>query len=162
MENQQQSNSTPSQSQTGFLKQMEEFFYTYIHQKAPFHIPANAKEWIVKYGPWVMLAVMVLTIPLILVALGLSAFVAPLAMMYGRTKAGVGFIIGQVISLATLVMEAFALPGLFARSLKSWYLVYYACLISAIGGIIMGNIFGTIIGTVISLYFLFEIKEYYK
>lgn len=145
-----------------FLKQMEDFFYTYLHKKAPFHIPPNGREAIVKIGPWIALVLMILALPAILVALGLSAIFAPAAYMYGGYHTGAGFMLQGLLSLMALVMQAIALPGLFKRALKSWYLLYYAALISAVAQLLGGQVIGMLVGLIISLYILFEIKEYYK
>ncbi|MBI5530254.1 MAG: chromate transporter [Candidatus Doudnabacteria bacterium] len=141
---------------------MENFFKTYLFDKAPFHLPPNVREMIVKFGPWITLVIMVLALPIILVAFGLSTFLAPFAMMSGAYHVGFfGFVIAAV-NIASLVLEASALPGLFARQKRGWQLVYYASLLSAVAQILSGQIFGAIIGLIISMYFLFQIKEYYK
>lgn len=152
--------SSPNNQTKGFLNQTEEFFNTYLHKKAPFHLPPHVKEWIVKFGPWITLILMLIALPVILVALGVSAVVAPAAMMYGGSRGG--FMVSGVFSLVAFALEAAALPGLFKRSIGGWRLVYYSCLVSAIGELLSFNIIGMIIGLVISMYFLFEIKEYYK
>lgn len=61
----------------GFLSKLEDFFNTYLHKKAPFHLPPAAREWIVKYGPWIVLVLMVLALPVILAAFSLSAVLQP-------------------------------------------------------------------------------------
>lgn len=145
-----------------FLRQIEDFFDTYLHKKAPFHLPPSAKEAIVKVGPWIAVILIVLTLPVIFAAIGLGAVVTPFAMIYGGLNFGISMMLRIALSIITLVMQIIALPGLFHRSLKAWYLVYYASLISAVGGLISYNIIGTIISLVISMYILFEIREYYK
>lgn len=158
MDTQQQNMGTPQTH--GFLKQIEEFFNTYLHKKAPFHLPPNVKEWIVKFGPWITLILMLLALPVILAAVGLSTLFAPAAVMYGAYRGT--FLLGGLISLVAFVMEAAALPGLFKRSQKGWHLVYYAVLVSAVGQLVGGQIVSMIVNVIISMYFLFEIKEYYK
>lgn len=155
---------TPPQtpSSAGALKDLENFFNTYLHQKAPFHFPPNAKEFIVKVGPWITLVLMLLALPMILLALGLTAVVSPYAMMYGGMHFGVGWVLGGILALATLVMQAMALPGLFKRSIKGWQLMYYAVLVGAVGQLLSLQIVSLIINVVISMYILFEIKDYYK
>jgi hypothetical protein len=103
---------------------------------------------------------MLIALPVILAAVGLSTLFAPVAVMYGAYR--VTFLLGGLISLVAFVMEAAALPGLFKRSQKGWYLVYYAVLVGAVGQLLEWQIISLIINVVISMYFLFEIKEYYK
>lgn len=164
MDNQQPNPSSvnPQGNQTakGFLQQLEEFFDTYLHKKAPFHLPPAAREWIVKYGPWITLVLMILAIPVVLAALGLTAFFSPVFMMYGGYH--LLFLVSGLIALLALILQAMALPGLFARKLSGWHLVYYSVLVSAVGQILGGNIITMIVNVIISMYFLFEIREYYK
>jgi hypothetical protein len=144
----------------GFLKQLEDFFNTYLHQKAPFHLPKEAKEWIVKFGPWITLVLMIIAVPVILAALGLNAVFGSAIMMYSAYH--VSYLISGLIALLALILQGLALPGLFARKLSGWHLVYYSVLISAIGQLFSGQIVTMIVNVIISMYFLFEIKEYYK
>jgi len=160
MDTQQQNMGTPQIH--GFFKQLEDFFDTYLHKKAPFHLPPKAKEWIVKYGPWIVLILIILTVPVILAVFSLSAILVPFAATYAPARFSALSLIGGLFSLITLVMEAAALPGLFKRTKKGWHLVYYAVLVGAVGQLLEGNIISLIINVVISMYFLFEKKEYYK
>lgn len=161
METQQQPSQTPKPSAQNFLKQIEEFLNTYLHVKAPFHLPPNAKEFIVQYGPWITVVMLALSLPLLLGILGVSLLVSPIAVMVSPYH-NATYLAHWVLTLATFALELAALPGLFKRSLKSWYLVYYAGLVSALSSLISFDIFGLIIGTAITMFILFEIKEYYK
>lgn len=161
----QQNQNTVNNQPSGFLKQMEEFFNTYLHKKAPFHLPPSVKEWIVKFGPWITLVLMVFALPLVLAAVGLTAFFTPFipfAMMYGGTAFfGMYWLFG-LIALLGLILQAAALPGLFGRRLAGWRLLYYSVLVGAVGQLLLGHIINLIFNVVISMYLLFEIKEYYK
>ncbi len=144
-----------------FLTQMEHFFKTYLHDKAPFHLPPNVREFLVKFGPWVNLVIILLTLPIILLAFGLSTLIAPFAFM-AAVGTGKFFALHIIMSAVSLVLEICALPGLFARKTQGWRLTYYASLVSALGQVLRGDIIGAVIGLAISLYVLFEIKDYYK
>jgi hypothetical protein len=165
METQQQNtnmNTGSGQGQSaGFLKDLENFFHG-LYTKVPFHLPATVKELIVKVGPWITLIIIILAIPVILAAIGLTAFFTPFAMMYGGVHAGFQFLVGGLIGLLSLVLEGMALPGLFSRSLKGWQLLYYATLVNALGQLIRFDVIGLVIGLALSLYVLFEVKSYYK
>jgi hypothetical protein len=159
MDNPHQNNNSQNQA---FLKQLEGFFDTYLHKKVPLHLPPAVKEFIVKYGPWIMLVLMILAIPALLAAIGLSAAVAPFAMMYGGYHLGAAFILSALIGLLALIMQAVALPGLFARTLKGWHMLYYATLVHALSQLVVGDVIGLIIGLALSMYVLFQVKELYK
>ena len=144
----------------GFLKQLENFFNTYLHQKAPFHLPPQSKQWIVNYGPWITLVLMLLALPVILAAFSIATFFSPYVMVYGGYH--FFYLIGGLIALLALILQGIALPGLFAKKLSGWQMLYYAALVSAVGQLISGNIIAMIVNVIISMYFLFEIREYYK
>jgi hypothetical protein len=146
----------------GFLSKLEDFFNTYLHKKAPFHLPPAAREWIVKYGPWIVLVLMILALPVILAAFSLSAILGPFAAGYAPTRFYTVSIISEIINLLALIIEIIALPGLFKRTLKGWHLLYWAVLVSAVAQLLDGQIFSLIFNVVISMYFLFEVREYYK
>jgi len=74
------------------------FLDFYFVKKAPVQLPDNAKEAIVKYGPWIAIVLLVLAVPPLLFVLGLGALVMPF--FYGR-------IVGLVSALlAGLILSA--------------------------------------------------------
>jgi len=141
----------------GFMETLEYYLVT----KAPFQIPANIKEIIVKIAPWGNVIYLLTIIPLILLVLGLSSTLS----RYGGYGYAYGYNIWSIyniISLATFVLIVLALPGLFKRKISGWNFTLYEVILVAVGGIISGNIFGAIIGAVIGLYFLFQVRSYYN
>ena len=143
------------------LGQLEETLEVYLVDKAPFQLPENIKELIVKFAPWISLILLVITLPAILLAFGLGALVAPFAFL-GGVQAGVSFGFGMVFGAVVLVLEALAIPGLFGRKRSAWNLMFYASLLGAVQNVLSFNLGGLVIGTLISLYFLFQVKSYYK
>ncbi len=132
------------------------FLDYYLVKKAPFQIPDNAKEWLVQYGPWITIVVIVLTLPAILALLGLGAVLLPFA-GYG---AGFGLLaIGLIAEIALTVM---ALPGLFARKMSGWTLLFYGRLISLVARLLAGAIVSALVVGLISLYVLFQVRPLYK
>ncbi len=155
-------NTAPSgQSSSGFLKQIEDEIGK-VYSKISVHLPAGLKEFIVHYGPWITLILMVIAIPAILLALGISAVAIPAISMYAGAQTGGMYFVGGLITLFALVLEAMALPGLFKRQLSGWRLLLYSILVSAVGNLLSMNLGGLIIGTALSLYVLYEVKSYYK
>ena len=65
--------STTSSDVQGLIGTLDD----YLVKRAPFQIPDGGKELIVKFGPWISLVLLVLTLPLLLVALGLGAIFSP-------------------------------------------------------------------------------------
>jgi len=150
----------PSTDWKGMLSQLESQLELYLVDKAP-AIPKEWKELMVKIAPWLTLVMAILALPAILAVLGLGAFVLPFSYM-GGFRAGAGFTISWIFSLAVLALDIMAIPGLFKRSRQAWYLLYYAALLGAVQSLISFNLGGLIIGTLLSLYLLFQVKEYYK
>jgi hypothetical protein len=132
------------------------FLDFYLVKKAPFQIPDNAKEWLVQYGPWITIVIIVLTLPAVLALLGLGAVLLPFA-GYG---AGFGLLaIGLIVEIAMTLM---ALPGLFARKMSGWTLLFYSRLVSIAARVLAGAIVSAVVGGLISLYILFQVRSLYK
>lgn len=129
-------------------------------KKAP-ALPDTWKDTIVRLAPWITLIVMILALPAILALLGLGTVLAPMSYM-GGLRTGINYTVSLLITVASIVLEAMAIPGLFNRSRKAWYLVYYSTLLGALSSLIEFNLTGLIIGTLLSLYILFQVKSYYK
>lgn len=147
------------------LGQLEDALELYLVEKAPFSLPGNTKELIVKLAPWLVLIFLILSVPAILLAFGLGALVAPFTVFLGPGYAvsyGVNYMISMVALAVAVVLEALAVPGLFKRAKKAWTLLFYASLVYLASSVIGGNLIGGIVGGVIGLYFLFQVKEYYK
>ncbi len=154
--------SSPQSDMKGILGQLEAILDEYMVKKAPFALPAEVKEFIVKVSPYLIIIFALLALPVIFVAMGFTAIIAPFAMMGGYGW-GFGAIVSLVVAVVTLVMEIMAVPGLFKRTKGSWQLVFYASIVSLIGGIIsVSGIVSAIIGAIIGWYILFQVKELYK
>lgn len=130
----------------------------YLVKKAPFALPDGVKEFIVRFGPWISLVLLVLSLPVLLVALGISTVLMPFAGVAYATGFGIVFWF-TIVQVALLVL---ALPGLFARKMAGWTFLFYEQLVSFVGSLLLGSIVGAIVGVVIGLYFLFQVREKYS
>lgn len=149
----------------GIIDSLEAILDEYLVKKAPFTLPVDAKEFIVKVAPYLVIIFAVIAIPGIFLALGISAIALPFAAVGYAFGHGFGFIaiISLIISIAALVLELVAVPGLFKRTKSAWQLVFYASIVSFIGSIIsIHGIVGAIIGVIIGWYILFQVKDLYK
>jgi len=129
------------------------FLDYYLVTKAPFQIPDNIKEMIVKFGPWIALVLMVLSIPFILLGLGVGA---------AGVVVGSMLLPAMIVSCIAFVMKAIALPGLFARKMSGWTMLFYSQLVSMVSSLLMMSLFGLIIGGLISLYVMFQVRSKYN
>jgi hypothetical protein len=143
----------------GVIKQLEVKLEDIFLKKLP-GLPANIKELLVKYGPWLTLVGLVFSLPTLLAALGLSAAV------FGTGYLGYGYHIGYSltwwISIASMVLVAVALPGLFKRKMSAWRLMFYSGIVMAVYNLVTFSLGGLVIGTGVCMYILFQIKSYYK
>lgn len=141
------------------LKSLDQTFDLYLIKKAP-TIPPNIRELLVTIAPWFTLIGIVLSIPGILILLGLGTLFAPFAVLGGVT--GAATLVSFLLFLPALVLQALAIPGLFNKSKQGWNFLFYATLLNVVQNILTVNLAGLIIGGLLSLYILYQIKTYYK
>jgi len=150
----------------GALNNLEQILEEYLVKKAPFQLPKNVKEIIVKFAPYLAILGVVMGIPGVLALLGAGTILAPLGfvggMMTGRPFLGMGYLVSIIFLGAMVVLEALAIPGLFSKSKKAWTFIYWSALVGVVQNIVSFNMGGLVIGGLISMYFLFQVKEYYK
>ena len=142
---------------------LEDTLDLYFGQKAP-AMPANVKELLVRFAPWVTLVLLIITLPAVLIALGLGALAAPLAFLIGPgygVSYGITYTVGMVILGVSVVLEALSIPGLFKRSRQGWRYAYYATIVSIVGNLIGFNVLSALVGAVVGFYILFQIRSYY-
>ena len=132
------------------------FLDFYLVQKAPFQLPDNAKEWIVKYGPWIAIVLLILALPPLLFELGLST------VLVGDVAYAAGFTYVTVVVILEVGLLIAALPGLFARKMSGWTLVFWSQVVSCVFSILHGALIGAILGGLIAFYILFQVRPLYK
>jgi hypothetical protein len=85
-----------------------------------------------------MLVLLVISLPAVLVALGIGTFLLPCwAIGYGT-----GFGLWTLFLIAAVGLRAVSLPGLFARKMSGWQLAFYAQIVDFAGGPLTGRIIG--------------------
>jgi hypothetical protein len=139
-------------------KDLMGFLEYYLVTKAPFQLPDNVKEWIVQYGPWISIVLMVLLLPVVLLALGIGAVLIP----FGGVGYATGFTYVALGTIIQLGLTIAALPGLFARKISGWTLLFYARIVGFVVGLLSGAVVGALVRVVISLYILFQVRPLYK
>ena len=133
------------------------FLDYYLVKKAPFQLPGEVKEFLVKFGPWIALVMLLLALPGLLLMLGLGTAFMP----FGGAVYSVGFTFASVFLLGQLVLLGLALPGLFKRKMSAWRLIFYSQLVGIVFSVLMGSIVGALIGGLLGLYILFQIRPLY-
>ena len=133
------------------------FLDFYLVKKAPFQIPAGGREWIVKFGPWIAIVMLVLTLPAVLFVLGVGTIFMP----FGGLGYATGFGFSAILLIVQIGLLVAALPGLFARKMAGWRLIFYSQLVSIAGSIVTGAVLAALVGGLIGLYILFQIRTLY-
>jgi hypothetical protein len=151
----------------GAPKDLIGFLDYYLVSKAPFQIPQTGREWLVQFGPWIVVVLLVLSLPAVLLLLGIGSTWGPLNSRWGYSQAyGWSYANAYWLWLTGLVVPfallALAVPGLFARKMSGWRLAFYAEVISLIAGVLMLNVVGALLGALIWFYVLFQIRPLYK
>lgn len=145
---------------TSTLNMLEtELGKVFSNKKIP-ALPENVKEVLVKLSPWFATISMLMLLPLILAAFGLSAIALPFSYL-GGLHVGFSYTLGLVFSFGMIVLELMAIPGLFKREQKAWRLMFYSTLLSLVQQLLRFDLGGLVIGGAISFYFLFQLKGKY-
>jgi len=147
------------------LSQLEDTLEVYLVKKAPFSIPENWKELIVRFAPYLTILGIIVSVPAVFAVLGLGALVSPFTAFLGPRYAlsySFNYVLSMVALVVVIVLAAMAVPGLFRREEKAWRFLFYASLVNAVSGFLGGDWVGMIIGTLLFWYVLFQVKEYYR
>ena len=139
-------------------KDLVGFLDFYLVHKAPFQIPDAGREWIVRFGPWITLVLLILLLPPLLIAFGIGTSLIP----FGGVGYAAGFGFFPLAVIVEIGLMAAALPGLFDRRMAGWNLLLYAQLVSIVRSLLMGAIVGGLLLGLISLYILFQVRPLYR
>ena len=139
-------------------KDMIGFLDYYLVTKAPFQLPMNVKEAIVKYGPWISIVLLVLLLPPILVVFGIGSLLIPFAGPVYATS----FTWLTLLTIVEVGMLVAALPGLFARKMQGWRMIFYSRILSIISLLLSGLVLNALVGGLIGLYILFQVRSLYE
>ena len=134
------------------------FLDYYFVKKAPFQIPEQGREAIVKWGPWIAVVLIALSLPAILALLGFGASLIPFGGYYYAT----GFGLSTIFLIVHFGLMIAALPGLFARKMSGWRLMFYAEVATLVYLLAFYAIVAAIIRALIAFYILFQIRTKYS
>ena len=150
---------TAQKNYKNMLVNLENKINIYFGEKAP-KLPEGVAEFIVKYGPYLAIVGLIISLGTILTSFGIFSTFMPMS-AYGYAY-GYHFSFWSVFSLIVMVLQAIAIPGLLKRAKSAWNLMFYASLVSALSALLSLSLGSLVIGTAISWYFLFQIRKYYK
>jgi hypothetical protein len=135
-----------------------------LFAKAP-HIPANAREMLVKIAPWLALIFGVLGLVGIVSAGMLTSMLFSMAWI-GGGAAQIALAVALIAGLLASILQLLAYSPLTAHKKQGWNYLFYGSVLSAIASLVdiifgYGSL-GSIIGALIGFWLLFEIRGYYK
>lgn len=151
-------------------------------KNAPFQLPKNAQDTLVKIVPWLNLAGGIL---FLLTARALwswaratstlADYVNDLNRIYGGADLTVDrfstFVwLGIIILVVEAVLYLWAFPLTKSRKKLGWDLMVYALLVNLVYGVVIAftdyggffSLFSALVGSVIGLYLLFQIRAHYR
>lgn len=169
----------PEPPVSGPLAQFEAWLYDTLVVKAPYQLPTIAKDWIVRYGPWITLVLGVLlaltVIPAVMAAVAVTSYTTSvMGGIYGAAVAasvGPMFYLALVVLAVQLVIMFMSVPMLLKQQRKGWMLVFYSSIVSLAYSVLntfsygffnFGSLLMGLVGAAIGLYFIFQIRSYYK
>lgn len=163
MSDQASSNSKPKDF-SYYISQIDKYCDLYLIQKAPFSLPENWKEIIVKIIPWLNILMVVLFIVGVAVFFGLGVLVASLGPIKNYAMYplyNVSTIFAFAFTVTCLVLLVKAAPGLFKRKSSAWTLMFYYQLISGVQGLLSEKGISSLFGFVVGMYVLYQVRSKY-
>ena len=134
------------------------FLDYYLVKKAPIQIPDEGRELIVKWGPWITVILLALMLPLALAVLGLGSFLTP----FGGYGYAASFGVAAAFLLLHFALMILALPGLFARKMTGWRLMFYAQVTWLLESFLSYAIGTGILTALVGFYILFQVRRKYS
>ena len=131
-----------------------------LYNKLP-SLPKGVKEFAVAVVPWLAIIFGILGILGSFAAFGISTVASPFIALGGDVGLATNLIIATLLGLVESVLMVVAFPSLLKRKYFGWILLFWVEVLAVIAGVITLSIY-TIIVALIWLYFVFQIKAYYK
>lgn len=126
----------------------------FLYDKMP-HLPQKWKEFLVAYIPILTLVSLFFRIPSILALFGASWYLSYFS------RFSYAMMIDSLFMLGNTVVTLIALPGLFGRKKSAWRLLLVVIALNALADLFTFNIIRLLIGAAVSLYFYYQLEEYY-
>ncbi len=141
-------------------------------------LPASAKKMLVQWWPYVTLVAGVLQLlsawwlydwgtKVNKVADVLNGYTSAFGVTSTVEKLNIFYWISLILLVVNGVIFIMAYPGLKARKIAGWNLMFMGALLNAVYGVFSalnnrggaGSLISSLIGTIIGLYFLFQVKD---
>ena len=109
----------------------------YFTKQAPFQLPVTFRKAIVQWMPWVNVVIGLLLLPLVLAVLCLFSLSTGSATSVGQSVVQM-FWISLLVLIASIALLFITFPGLQARKLSAWKLVFWADILYFVYNVVGG------------------------
>lgn len=160
------------------LYSFEKWLNGIFGEKFPLQIPKSAREWIVKYAPWLALAGGAIGVWACIAFWRAGHFVdeftRTMDRMYGvgHVENGLGFMwyLALVVLAIQSALMIMAFKGLKGRKKNGWSLLFYSSLAVVLLGVVelfvagygFGSLLGSLVGAILGMFIIFQIRNYYS
>jgi uncharacterized membrane protein len=131
-----------------------------LYKKLP-DLPKGVKEFAVAVAPWLAIVFGILGILGSLAAFGISTVASPFVALGGGLGLATNLIIATLLGLVESILMVIAFPSLLKRRYFGWTMLFWSEVLAIVAGVILLSVYSVIVG-LIWLYFVFQIKSYYK
>lgn len=125
-------------------------------------LPKGGRDVLVAIAPWIALVFGVLGVLVGLGGLGILSVLSPMMLLGSGVGATTGSLVSVAISLVSSVLMLIAFPGLKAKKMQGWNMLFWSEVAAFVSSLVALSIVGAIVGAVIGFYLLYQIKSYYK
>lgn len=154
------------------MQNLENKLNEMLVKNAPFQLPEGVRKWIAEYA-WIFALVgLVLGVFGGLGLLAVLGLVSSVGVVVGATQYVFFAWISFFALVAYLVVLGMAVPKLKNKQAGGWDLIFYSELawfaysvlyaLSYIGAGAIFNLLWNVVGLIVSLYFIFQVREYFK
>lgn len=123
-------------------------------------LPVGIQKIIVEIVPWLAFIFGLIATAFAIISLGALPFPGHLAIFTGTTLTG-GEVLQVILNLIASILLFSSFVGVQKKRVRGWKLLYSSEVVRIIINIIQTTIVGFIF-SLIALYFLYQIKKYYK
>jgi len=152
----------------------------YLVREAPFQLPLEVKDLIVKIayplavvGAVLMAFALIAVIPAVIAMMGISVLMMPFSGPHIVGFDLIGLILAALniyVLFLSIKWLYFSLPGLKARTRSGWEYVFYGSLLGVVSNLlnshsivgIFVNIVPSLVSAIISMYLWFQVKDRYS
>lgn len=139
---------------------VENLLHQWLYKKPAIHLSGKRKKFLANFAPWLAFLYIAVGLPFVLFSVAAKTFLLPGS--FPRPEFGYVVFLSLSGTLLSIILLAASLPQLSSKSLKGWYMAYYAALVSAFAFLIAFNWIGFVFSGVLPLWLLLQIKDFFK